>query len=280
MKYSPLLSLCLVLLPNLMISCARKSLLTDFFPQNGLCGLSPEERRAVLSNIQNAALGFFSVPECGPGLWRSVADLDVTGADTTCPGEWTFLATATPVVNGCTRPLSGSGGCSVASFSPPDGVEYGRVCGRITGRVGGAANGFNEEFTLPGMIDGVTLTYAGPTRHIWSFVAAGGTAASTTLGQIECLCNPVGEASLDEAAVNFIADNYFCENSAFLTDALWTGTDCTPGTPAECCSLNPRPYFTVTLDSPTTEDIEARICTSSGSNNEQVFIQMMEIFIQ
>ena len=244
------------------------------FPPNGFCGLSPKEERAALVSINLAVAGsFLSVPECGPGLWRRVADLDVTGVDTTCPGEWTFLDT--PRV-GCTRPPSNSGGCALASFCLPDGVEYSRVCGRITGRAAGNPNGYNAVFTLPGMVDGVTLTYAGRTKHIWSFVAAGGTGG----GGVECPCNPVGATGLDEATVNFIGDNYFCEDALGITDALWTGTDCTPLAPAECCSLNPRPYFTVTLDSPTMEDIEARICTGQESANEQVFVQMMEIFIQ
>ena len=274
MKFPALILLSLMPLLNLATASSD-----PVFPPNGFCGLSPKEERAALGSINLAVAGFFPVPECGPGLWRRVADLDVTGADTTCPGEWTFLATATPMVNGCTRPPSGFGGCALASFSPPDGVEYSRVCGRITGRAAGTPNGYTTVFTLPGMVDGVTLTYVGPTRHIWSFVAAGGTLNSGVL-EIQCPCNPVGAAFLDNAAVNFIGDNYFCEDATFLTDALWTGTDCTPLTPAECCNLNPRPYFTVTLDSPTTEDIEARICTGMGRGDEQVFVQMMEIFIQ
>ena len=276
MKYSLLLSLGLVLLSN-QVSLCSGNIFAGIFPPGGFCGLGPKEKQAALSFINGIVSLSREVSQCGPGLWIPVADLDVTGDDTTCPGDWTFLAT--PRV-GCTRPPpSGSGGCALASFSSPGGVEYSRVCGRITGRAAGTPNGYNVAFTIPGMIDGVTLTYAGQTRHIWSFVAAGGT-LNSGVPEIQCPCNPVGAAFLDNAAVNFIADNYFCEDAEFLTDALWTGTDCTPGTPAECCNLNPRPYFTVTLDSPTTEDIEARICTGMGRGDEQVFVQMMKIFIQ
>lgn len=172
-----------------VVSCANDVLLTDFFPQNGLCGLSSEERKAVLSTIQLAVelvpLGYRPVPECGPGLWFPVADVDVTGDDTTCPGEWTFLSF--PRI-GCTRPDSGSGGCVVASFSPPDGREYSRVCGRTTGVATGNPNAFERDLTELGVVDGVTITYASRTQHIWSFAVGGSWVVEPD--EVECPCDP------------------------------------------------------------------------------------------
>ena len=269
--YSPLLSLCLMSLLNLAIASDSAGL----FPRNGFCDLCPKEKIAALASINRAVAGR-AIPECGPGVWRPVAEVDVTGADQTCPGEWSFLNTF-----GCTRPFSVSGGCSVASFCPPGRVEYSRVCGRITGRASGSPNGFSDGSTVSGMVDGVTLTYAGSSRHIWSFAAAGGTSNAGGMQVIQCPCNPSAvPTALDSVTVAFTGNNFFCEAAVPSTNDLWDDADCTAGTPDECCSLNPNPYFSVTLDLPTTEDIEARICTGMATSDEQVFVREMEIFIQ
>ena len=61
-------------------------------------------------------------------------------------------------------------------------------------------------------------------------------------------------------------------------DPLWDGKNC-EGT---CCSNGKSPpWFSVELSSQTTEDIEARICADEHSDdNEDVFIELLEIYIQ
>ena len=59
----------------------------------------PKEAADLLS--AGAESSPVKVEDCGEGLWRQVADLDVTGGDTECPGEWEFT---TSPRTGCTKP--------------------------------------------------------------------------------------------------------------------------------------------------------------------------------
>ena len=125
----------------------------------------PKEAADLLS--AGAESSPVKVEDCGEGLWRQVADLDVTGGDTTCPGEWGFT---TSPRTGCTKPDNNVGGCSVATFSTSNTLEYSRVCGRITGRSAGSPNGFrrfdaftaNTEVDSVTLVDGVTITHDSP----------------------------------------------------------------------------------------------------------------------
>jgi hypothetical protein len=65
----------------------------------------------------------------------------------------------------------------------------------------------------------------------------------------------------------FVGDDYFCEtgntnSSPFQTffgnDPLWDGGGC--GSNSTCCQFNNPPWFTKTLPTPTTDDIELRLC--------------------
>ena len=64
----------------------------------------------------------------------------------------------------------------------------------------------------------------------------------------------------------FVGGDYFCESGYnsnspvgfHSNDPLWDGYGCTAS--STCCSFNNPPYFTKQLPSPTTDDIEARMC--------------------
>ena len=51
-------------------------------------------------------------------------------------------------------------------------------------------------------------------------------------------------------------------------DPLWDGQACT--STSTCCSFNNPPYFTKQLSSPTTDDIEARICQYDGGDDSPI----------
>ena len=44
-----------------------------------------------------------------------------------------------------------------------------------------------------------------------------------------------------------------------------------------CCSLNTPPWFHKQLSSLTADDIEMRVCTDEGTDDENVYIEMVEI---
>ena len=65
--------------------------------------------------------------------------------------------------------------------------------------------------------------------------------------------------------------------SIFSSDPLWDGVNC-EGT---CYSDGKSPpWFSVELSAPTSDYIEARICTNENDRDENVFIKVFEIFIQ
>ena len=83
----------------------------------------------------------------------------------------------------------------------------------------------------------------------------------------------------------FVGNNWYCESgnpnpdfgtgSVLPNDPLWDGVDC-EGT---CCSDGKfPPWFSVELPAPTSDYIEARICSNELS--EDTFINIFEIYIQ
>ena len=61
-------------------------------------------------------------------------------------------------------------------------------------------------------------------------------------------------------------------------DPLWDGQGC--GFSSMCCTVNSPPWFNVVLHSPTTDNIEVRICGDEGIGNEDTPIQFMELYVK
>ncbi len=61
-------------------------------------------------------------------------------------------------------------------------------------------------------------------------------------------------------------------------DPLWDGAGCGPTN--TCCTFNNPPWFYKELLEPTMDDIEMRVCQSEGSSNEDIAIEMIDIYVQ
>ena len=126
--------------------------------------------------------------------------------------------------------------------------------------------------------DGVTLTHSTPAQHIWTFAAA-------TNSFIGCPCNPSATASLNVDTVEFADSNYYCDVTAdsVAEKTLWAG-DCgiLETELPECCNVNGPPFFVSTLTSPTSENVDARLCIENavGPHDAALFIQRMELYVQ
>ena len=112
-----------------------------------------------------------------------------------------------------------------------------------------------------------------------------------TSGHLQLVCLRLVTLGNTYALVNitilpFVGEDYFCEsghNSGqnVLTfhsdDPLWDGDGdgCTAS--STCCSFNNPPYQ---LPSPTTDDIEARLCHDESQGNEDTPIEFIELYIQ
>ena len=115
-------------------------------------------------------------------------------------------------------------------------------------------------------VDGLSFTHGTPRTHIWTFAAGGSQAnnSNTLYGIHRCPCNPGNTYG----SPPFVVNDYFCEsglNSSsahglhlHTDDPLWDGQGCIHGNP--CCSLNKPLWFTKTLSTPTTDDIEMKLC--------------------
>ena len=86
----------------------------------------------------------------------------------------------------------------------------------------------------------------------------------------------------------FVGSIHYCESGypsntfipleVFTSDPLWDGEQC-EGT---CCSgTNSPPLFSVQLPTSTTDKdmIEVRICADESTSNENILIELLEIFV-
>ena len=232
--------------------------------------------------LENSFGYIYPVYICGgTGSWRRVVYLNFTDPNTTCPTGWWQTPYSKRT---CTRFNTGGYNCDSVTF-PVSGGNYTRVCGRIIGYQYGATDAFRayhrgEVTTIDGAyVEGVSLTHGSPRQHIWTF-ASGHNERNSRVDFI-CPC----DATIDITIPPFVGGDYFCEsgrNSHQTTyffpddDPLWDGDGCIAS--STCCSFNNPPYFTKQLPNPTSDDIEARIC--SDYRNEYALIEFIELYVQ
>ena len=149
------------------------------------------------------------------------------------------------------------------------GVEYTKVCGKILAYQNSSPDGFRTYIGSNDIdgnyVDGVSLTYGDtPRNHIWTFVAALDEAGS---GDIYAVCRCSSSLSrVGTRPPSFVGDDYFCDagGSTFAFDMfygdnpLWDGSGC--GSTSTCCSFNTPPWFLKELSTPTSDNIEMRVC--------------------
>ena len=222
----------------------------------------------------------------GTGGWRRVVYLDMTNPSTTCPSGWKLTGYSKRT---CGRATDGRHTCDSATF-PVIGGEYSRICGRIRGYQWGSTDGFTSYYrgqvtTIDGAyVEGVSVTHGTPRNHIWTFVA--GQSEGNPTFQSVCPC----DASIEIRVPSFVGDDYFCESGVnrpwdanrdyilHSTDTLWDGEDCISN--CTSCSQHNLPYFVEQLSTSTTDDIEARICLSQELSDENIAVELVELYVQ
>ena len=260
-----------------------------------------EEQREILRNeIRNATHGLLGktvVPilqanmtqlqtehPCGGSGWRRVAYLNMSDSSQQCPSVWQEITTPHRV---CGR-RSTRASCEGLTYSTGS-EQYDQVCGRIIGYELSTPDAFHGSSRSidSNYLDGVSVTYGSPRQHIWSF-AGGLDEGNTVYPQFTCPC--VTGSTGGNNIPSFVGKNYFCE--AGITrwngritgtfwpngDPLWDGQGCGPT--SSCCAFNSPPWFNVQLSSPTTDDIEVRICSDQGIRNEDAPIQLIELYVK
>ena len=214
-----------------------------------------------------------------------VANLNMTQPNQECPPGFRTIITASGKTL-CGRP--GPAGCVSVKF-PTNNISYNRVSGRVityqdkspdalcpyTGHhTDGLIHTLEEAY-----IDGVSITHGSPRQHIWSFIASNGESQTDCRG---CPCY----TQFTGTRVPFIGDNFFCDSGIetfqgyifYYTDPLWDGQGCGPTN--GCCIFNNPPWFCTELDQHTSDDIELRLCADEGTHNEDVPIEIIELYVQ
>ena len=238
---------------------------------------------------------YSQVPQCGDGLWHQVAYLNVSDPSHLCPSPWREITS--DGIRVCGQPSSGEGSCHSVFY--PVNSQYSKVCGRVIGYQFGSPDAFINVVTAASRnltideqyLDGISITHGKQMErtHIWSF-AAGATENGTTCPKknpqrhLNCPCS-----NSDDNPPSYVGNNYYCEsanqrdcfteNIFFPNDPLWDGQQCdSEGT---CCTgTNTPPWFSVDLHSPTSDDIEVRICHDQATDDEDTPIQQLELYIQ
>ncbi len=221
---------------------------------------------------------------CGGPGWRKVESLDMTNTSQNCPEGLTENYYSK---RSCVRTHTNSFDCSSVTF-PVGGVQYNRVCGRAKGYQWGylysfAAFFYNSHGIDQQYVDGLSFTHGTtPRTHIWTFAAGEyqGIDGDTNDINYRCPCNQGNTPGTPP----FVGNDYFCESGISSEDALvwqkfypddplWDGQGCIQGNP--CCSLNNPPWFSKTLTTATTDDIEMRLCLT----NSDIALEQMELYV-
>ena len=225
----------------------------------------------------------------GTGGWRRAVYLDMTDPNTDCPSGWRETGYSKRT---CGKTNSGRYTCDSVTF-PVSGGTYSQVCGRIKAYQWGSPSGFLGYRHGHNTIDkpyfsGVSVMHGSPRQHIWTFVA--GDRENYTY-PTTCPCDSTSSIRIP----TFVGEDYFCE-AAYIypgyydpesehifhsNDTLWDGKDCHSS--STCCSRRNPPYFTKTLNTPTTDDLELRMCTRYNHYSrygEDVAVELIELYVK
>ena len=221
----------------------------------------------------------------GTGGWRRAVYLNMTDLNTNCPSGWNETDYSKRT---CGRATDAYYTCDSAYF-PVSGGEYSQVCGKIRAYQWGGTPGFHSGY-LPineAYFTGVAVMHGSPRQHIWTFAAGAAENGDSNINQYAlCPC----DTSVDISIPSFVDNDYFCESGYVWPgyfdllfvfhpdDPLWDGDGCTSN--STCCSLNNPPYFTKTLATPTTDDLELRLCCIDPSRYVDVAVELIEIYVK
>ena len=221
--------------------------------------------------------------------WRRAVYLDMTDPHTNCPSGWQLTGYSKRT---CGRKSTGGQSCD-SVFFPVAGGPYRQVCGRIRAYQRGLPDGFwgynrgGQTTVDTAYVCGVAVMHGSPRQHIWTF-ANGQRENYNDHVHAQCPCDTTGTTSIPP----FVGEDYFCEsgyvwpgyyNSTLVnrlhpSDILWDGKDC--HSTSSCCSLHDPPYFTKTLNQTTTDDLELRLCLWDSNTNDNIAVEVVEMYVK
>ena len=221
------------------------------------------------------------------GGWTRVANLDMTNSSHRCPSGLTERSSETTSPRTCINPSS-SPGCSSDTI---DTIHaFSRICGRVIGYQIGATNAFADRRhdINVSYVDGVSLTHGTPRQHIWTFASALDETTERSR-ESKCPCILDSQNNYNNRPPPFVGNDYFCDTGSevdassmydtfFGDNPLWDGAGC--GLRNTCCDFNCPPWFYRQLPRPTADRVEMRVCQNHGASNENIAVEIVEIFVQ
>ena len=177
-------------------------------------------------------------------------------------------------------------GCSGVTY-PTEGICYSKVCGQARGyqyysfdAFGESTNDINSYYA-----DGIASTYGSPRQHLWTYAAGlSDDDRRFTNGNHNCPCAKYP----GKLPPHFVGQDYCCESGLTgywvgqsriaIEDPLWDGEGCGPGN--NCCNQAGMLWFHRTLTQRVDDDIEVRLCCSNGLPNENIHVELVEIYVQ
>ena len=135
---------------------------------------------------------------CGNSSWTRVAYLNMSDPLQQCSPPWRLYSANG--VRACGRPVTTSttGGCYSQNYIVHQ--NYHRVCGRIIGYQVGSPDVFGDNHLSKDepYVDGVSVTYGVPRKHIWTFAGSLSETIVTSASNHEkytCPCHLMGQHS-------------------------------------------------------------------------------------
>ena len=132
-------------------------------------------------------------------------------------------------------------------------------------------------------VDGVSITYGTPRKHIWTYGIGKSDKSKVPLARSNCPC----AQHPGQLPPSFVHDNYYCESgsltastngSYYLSDPVWDGKGCSSEN--SCCSDPSLPWFYRQIPLTTNEAIETRICHDETFVNEGVLVRELQLYVQ
>ena len=214
--------------------------------------------------------------------WMRVAYFNMTDPSSQCPAS--FRIETANNKRFCIRDIS-SAGCGSMLFESFE-LPYSQVCGYVRGYSQDSTDAFANPVAVVrnvplsgNYVDGVSITYGTPPTHLWTYAAG---SLSETHNVYNCPCNtPPGIQ-----APSFISNDFYCEAGAgssqsgwHTSDPLWDGMQC-GGQEVPCCNHTGLPWFHKNTLTSTTAPIKVRLCVDEASNNENIGIERLELYVK
>ena len=213
----------------------------------GCCRLKPS------SDTPKPAYYSWTVP-CSniTGRWTRVAKLNNCNGIPLC---FDNLAVSNITnTSGCVAMNITTPGCASVTFSTPPGLLYSHICGIVRGVAYGSPDGFKNGTHIYSTtyVDGISfiLPKEQPIRHVFTFSAYGGTGKTFP-------CN--------NNVPKFVHDDYQCMVTVHNSTCPITD-NCSPSFHRDFRKL-------------TSGDIEMRICRDQDSDDEEIILKDLELYI-